>query len=90
MCAGQLVGSLMAACMLRAGMARGARAAHMQALPMLVSAALLEAAGRCLASLRPPPGALAARIPSSTHQKVLLFLLHPGFWSPCAVVASGG
>ena len=45
----------------------------MQALPMLASAALLEAAGRCLASLKPAPGASAARIPCSTHQKVLYF-----------------
>ena len=71
--AGQLAGSLMAAWMLRASAAGDARAAHVQALPMLVSAALLEAAGRCLASLRPAPGASAARIPCSTHQKVLLF-----------------
>ena len=73
---GQLAGSLMAALVawvLRAGPAGGARAAHMQALPMLASAALLEAAGRCTACLKPVSGASAARIPCSTYQKVLCF-----------------
>ena len=71
--AGQLAGSLLAAWLARAGAAGGSSAARMQALPMLVSAALLEAAGRCLASLKPAPGASAARIPCSTHQKVFFF-----------------